>query len=100
MPEQFRFYLDQCMRSEVAEALRGEGYDVVRASGWSDHFTSILERTINLYMDWLKSTGARLESKIEEVAHKRYWARSGQTRGQGSFESYLSPCGKSDKGRR
>ena len=32
MPEQLRLYLDQCMRSEVAEALRGEGYDVVRAS--------------------------------------------------------------------
>jgi len=32
MPEKLRLYLDQCMRSEVAEALRREGYDVVRAS--------------------------------------------------------------------
>jgi len=32
MPEHFRLYLDQCLRLEVAEALRNEGYNVVRAS--------------------------------------------------------------------
>jgi predicted nuclease of predicted toxin-antitoxin system len=32
MPEHLRLYLDQCIRLEVAEALRDEGYDVVRAS--------------------------------------------------------------------
>jgi len=30
--EPFRLYLDQCLRLEVAEALRNEGYDVIRAS--------------------------------------------------------------------
>jgi predicted nuclease of predicted toxin-antitoxin system len=32
MPEQFRLYLDQCLRLEVAEALRNDGHNVVRAS--------------------------------------------------------------------
>lgn len=32
MPEQFKIYLDQMFRIEVAKALRNEGYDVVRAS--------------------------------------------------------------------
>lgn len=32
MPEHLRLYLDQCMRLEVAEALRGDGHDVLRAS--------------------------------------------------------------------
>jgi len=30
--EPFLLYLDQCLRLEVAEALRNEGYDVIRAS--------------------------------------------------------------------
>jgi predicted nuclease of predicted toxin-antitoxin system len=32
MPERLRLYLDQCLRLEVAEALRDEGNDVLRAS--------------------------------------------------------------------
>ncbi|MDP3029848.1 MAG: DUF5615 family PIN-like protein [Deltaproteobacteria bacterium] len=32
MPEPLRLYLDQMFRLEVAEALRSEGHDVVRAS--------------------------------------------------------------------
>jgi len=32
MPEHFRLYLDQCLRLEVAEALRNEGHNVVRTS--------------------------------------------------------------------
>jgi hypothetical protein len=32
MPETFRLYLDQMLRVDVAEALRGEGHDVVRVS--------------------------------------------------------------------
>ncbi len=32
MPEPLRIYLDQMFRMEVAEALRAEGHDVVRAS--------------------------------------------------------------------
>lgn len=32
MPDPLRFYLDQCLRVEVAEALRREGHDVVRAA--------------------------------------------------------------------
>ncbi|MFZ1199048.1 MAG: DUF5615 family PIN-like protein [Desulfobacterales bacterium] len=32
MPDRLRVYLDQCLSAEVAEALRTEGYDVVRAS--------------------------------------------------------------------
>jgi predicted nuclease of predicted toxin-antitoxin system len=32
MPEPLRLYLDQCLRTEVSCALRGEGYDIVRAS--------------------------------------------------------------------
>ncbi|MFZ5994971.1 MAG: DUF5615 family PIN-like protein [Thermodesulfobacteriota bacterium] len=32
MPEPLRIYLDQMFRLEVAEALRAEGHDVVRAS--------------------------------------------------------------------
>lgn len=32
MPEHLRLYLDQCMRLEVAEALRDNGHDVLRAS--------------------------------------------------------------------
>jgi predicted nuclease of predicted toxin-antitoxin system len=32
MPDTLRLYLDQCLRIEVALALRHEGYDVVRAS--------------------------------------------------------------------
>ena len=31
MPELLRLYLDQCLRLEVAEALRQEGHNVVRA---------------------------------------------------------------------
>lgn len=32
MPEQIKLYLDQMFRSDVAQVLRDEGYDVVRAS--------------------------------------------------------------------
>jgi predicted nuclease of predicted toxin-antitoxin system len=32
MPDPLKLYLDQCLRLEVAWALRHEGYDVVRAS--------------------------------------------------------------------
>ena len=32
MPDPLRLYLDQCLRIEVAQALRHEGYDVVRAA--------------------------------------------------------------------
>jgi predicted nuclease of predicted toxin-antitoxin system len=32
MPDPLRIYLDQCLRIEVAQALRREGYDVVRAA--------------------------------------------------------------------
>ena len=32
MPEHFRLYLDQCLRLDVADTLRKEGHDVVRAS--------------------------------------------------------------------
>ena len=32
MPDSLRLYLDQCLRVEVALALRREGYDVVRAA--------------------------------------------------------------------
>jgi len=32
VPETFRLYLDQMLRVDVAEALRGEGHDVVRVS--------------------------------------------------------------------
>ena len=32
MPDPLRVYLDQCLRKEVSQALRGEGHDVVRAS--------------------------------------------------------------------
>jgi len=32
MPEHLRLYLDQCLRLEVAEALRSEAHDVVRAA--------------------------------------------------------------------
>lgn len=32
MPETLRLYLDQCLRVEVAQALRREGFDVVRAA--------------------------------------------------------------------
>ncbi len=32
MPESLKLYLDQMFRLEVAQALRNEGYDVVRAS--------------------------------------------------------------------
>ena len=32
MPEIFRLYLDQMLGLDVARALRGEGYDIVRAS--------------------------------------------------------------------
>jgi predicted nuclease of predicted toxin-antitoxin system len=32
MPDPLRVYLDQCLRVEVAEALRREGHDVVRAA--------------------------------------------------------------------
>lgn len=32
MPEDLKFYLDQMLRLEVAQALINEGYDVVRAS--------------------------------------------------------------------
>ena len=32
MPEHFRLYMDQCLRLEVAEALRNDGHNVVRAS--------------------------------------------------------------------
>ena len=32
MPESYRLYLDQMLRVEVAQALRNEGYDVLRAA--------------------------------------------------------------------
>lgn len=32
MPESLRIYLDQMFQLDVAETLRGEGYDVMRAS--------------------------------------------------------------------
>lgn len=32
MPESLRIYLDQMFQLDVAESLRGEGYDVMRAS--------------------------------------------------------------------
>jgi hypothetical protein len=32
MPDPLRLYLDQCLRIEVAQALRHEGCDVVRAA--------------------------------------------------------------------
>jgi predicted nuclease of predicted toxin-antitoxin system len=32
MPDALRLYLDQCLRAEVSQALKGEGHDVVRAS--------------------------------------------------------------------
>ena len=32
MPDIFRLYLDQMLRHEVAQALRGEGHDVLRAT--------------------------------------------------------------------
>jgi predicted nuclease of predicted toxin-antitoxin system len=32
MPDQMRLYLDQCLRVEVSEILRAEGFDVIRAS--------------------------------------------------------------------
>lgn len=32
MPESYRLYLDQMFRVDVAQALRSEGYDVLRAS--------------------------------------------------------------------
>lgn len=32
MPESLRLYLDQMLRLDVAQALRGEGHDVIRAS--------------------------------------------------------------------
>jgi hypothetical protein len=32
MPEPFKFYLDQMLQLDVAEALRGEGHDVIRAN--------------------------------------------------------------------
>lgn len=32
MPESFRLYLDQMLRLDVAQALRGEGHDVIRTS--------------------------------------------------------------------
>ena len=47
MPEKLRLYLDQCLRMEVAEALRQEGHDVIRASDIGQHRTDdseILQR--------------------------------------------------------
>ena len=32
MPEALKIYLDQMLRLDVAQALRGEGHDVIRAS--------------------------------------------------------------------
>lgn len=32
MPEKYRLYLDQMFRAEVAQALKNEGYDVLRSS--------------------------------------------------------------------
>jgi predicted nuclease of predicted toxin-antitoxin system len=32
MPDALRLYLDQCLRIEVSQTLKGEGHDVVRAS--------------------------------------------------------------------
>jgi len=32
MPERLKLYLDQMLRLDVAQNLRGEGYNVVRAS--------------------------------------------------------------------
>jgi predicted nuclease of predicted toxin-antitoxin system len=37
MPEPLRLYLDQCLRIEVAQALRHEGHDVVRAAEVGQH---------------------------------------------------------------
>jgi predicted nuclease of predicted toxin-antitoxin system len=50
MPEQHRLYLDQMFRLDVAQALKKEGYDVLRASETGlaradDH--QILQRTIS-----------------------------------------------------
>ena len=50
MPEHLRLFLDQCLRIEVAQALRGEGHDVVRASevgqARADDF-EILQRSVS-----------------------------------------------------
>jgi predicted nuclease of predicted toxin-antitoxin system len=49
MPDTLRLYLDQCLRVEVAQALRREGFDVVRAAevgqDRADDF-QIIERAI------------------------------------------------------
>ena len=50
MPEQLRLFLDQMLRREVAEALRDDGHDVLRASDVGqaradDH--QILQKTIS-----------------------------------------------------
>lgn len=45
-----RLYLDQCLRVEVAQALRREGYDVVRAAEVGQHRaddSQILHRAIS-----------------------------------------------------
>jgi predicted nuclease of predicted toxin-antitoxin system len=50
MPDTLRLYLDQCLRVEVAQALRGEGYDVVRAAEVGQHRaddSQILHRAIS-----------------------------------------------------
>lgn len=50
MPEPLKLYLDQMFRLEVAQALRSEGYDVVRASEFSQARADdqqILEKAIS-----------------------------------------------------
>jgi len=50
MPDPLRLYLDQCLRVEVAQALRREGYDVVRAAEVGQHRADdfqIIQRTIS-----------------------------------------------------
>lgn len=50
MPEPLKLYLDQMFRLEVAQALRNEGYDVVRASEFSQARADdqqILEKAIS-----------------------------------------------------
>ena len=50
MPEQYRLYLDQMFKLDVAQALQKEGYDVVRASetglARADDY-QILQKTIS-----------------------------------------------------
>ena len=50
MPDPLRLYLDQCLRVEVAQALRRAGYDVVRAAEVGQHRSDdlqIIQRAIS-----------------------------------------------------